>query len=91
MLSGITKFGAIDGITGILTGLISLIEKLTDSLGVLNLPLVAKGIHSIIKATKGGKSSGGRVKITYKSNKCLPSNNMPPNRLAERCASPGVY
>lgn len=66
IVSVISDTNILNPIIGVLSGLLDLIKGLTDALGVLNLPLVAKGIHSIIKATKDakeGKSSGGRVKM----------------------------
>lgn len=84
IVSAISDTGSLKIFTGLLSGLIDMVKGLTSALGTLNLPLLIVGITKLVNFTKGKKTSGGRVKMST-------LNNMPPNRLAERCASPGVY
>lgn len=73
----------IKGFIDLGTNLIDVIGNITGEIGVLGTAIAglstAYGISAI-------KSSGGRTKKV-----CPHSKNMPPNRLAVRCASSGVY
>ena len=79
MLSGISDSEAINLIVDLFSGLITLVETLTNGLGKLNTVFAGTIGFFAYKKIKGN-NSGGRVK------KFTLISNMPPNRLAERCA-----
>ena len=67
------------------TKAIDIIGKITDKIGLLGTAVISiTGITSLNSILRGN-ASGGRVKsnITYLKSALI---NMPPNRLAERCA-----
>ena len=81
----ISDSSALNVVTKTLSGIIDMIEKLTSALGWFNAPLATAGIYKLVQLAKGKDTGGGRAK------RFALRENMPPNRLAERCTSPGVY
>ena len=66
------------------TSVLDILGKITSSLGEVGTIIAALGTSLAFHFAK--VKSGGRVKKFT-----LVAKNMPPNRLAERCASSGVY
>lgn len=83
VLSGLTNSVAFDAVTGILSTIVDFLDLITSGLGEISTWITAIGGIKLWNNFKG-KDSGGRVKMF------TLENNMPPNRLAKRCASSGV-
>lgn len=62
------------------------ILDVVDNIGLLKTALIGIGAGIGIRQSLKG---GGRHNLEIET--CVPQKNMPPNRLAERCASPGVH